>query len=81
MKRKPVDLPSIVKRLFLRGLRGGSERESVNIPSFGGKKPRPHSVSNLKKTMSDSSAEEAVLSLFLSGKIKNWPPKLRHKLT
>ncbi len=32
MKRKPEDLPSIVKRHFLRGLRGGSEQvPAINL--------------------------------------------------
>ena len=33
VKREPGDLPSIVKRHFLRGLRGGSERDTVRLPS------------------------------------------------
>ncbi len=62
MKRKPVDLPSIVKRHFLRGLRGGGKRDSVYLLSIEDD-ARSHSVSS-NEPMSDGSTGKVELSLF-----------------
>ena len=64
MKREPGDLPFIVKRHFLRGLRGGSERVLVRHSIFLEDTMYDLILFPTSKSMSDGSAEEVELSLF-----------------